>query len=310
MMSIQMTLYKNKLKVSGLRKWTKKSPEELKEKIEKWNEKNAYALPEANFDHLFSEVEISLVIHNQLITFKVIRMIQKTPSEKAILYCPGNVLPLLPEKADLAAAWEMGDETARDVWLPYYPINDTITIDEQVACLYEVYKEMLKYYDAKSVDFFGYSLGASMMIDFFPFNNAHEKLDTPRYLFLVSPIGNAVGKEQHEMRRLSRKDPLMTYEFGSDLLKGSDDFIHFRHLNLSGCPETWLYYGDADIYSVKAKSIISSFKMDLITIHSHLEKEAPHAYCKVPSFKEAKESYEEIISHMKEPLTTAKKIDG
>lgn len=286
--------------MSGIRKWTKKSDEELKEKIDSWNEKNAFALPEANYDHLFSEVEISLVIHDEMVTFKVIRMIQKTPSNRAVLYCPGNVLPLLPSKSDLEAAWKMGDETSRDIWMPYYPLKEGITIDEQVACLYEVYKEMLKYYQPDMIDFFGYSLGASMMIDFFPFNNAHEQLETPHYLFLISPIGNAVGKEDDKMKKLSHRDPLMTYEYGHDQLKGSDDYTHFRHLNLSGCPETWLYYGDADIYSAKAKSIISSFKMDLIEIHSHKVKDAPHAYCKAPAFKEARADYEEIISKMNE----------
>lgn len=292
-MSIQLNLYKNVLKHSGFKKWTTK-PEELPSRVERYNAKHAFEMPKENYDHLFSQVEISLVVHNQMITFQVIRMVQKTPAEKAILYCPGNVLPLYPTKEELEAAWKLGDETHRDIWLPLYPHTFDSTINGQVACIYEVYKEMLKYYEAGAIDFYGYSLGATILLDFFPFNNSHEKLASPRYLFLISPVGNAVGKEAETMKKISRKDPLMSYTYGHEVLKGSDDFTHFRHMDLANTPETWLYYGDCDIYSAKAPSIISTFKMDLIPIHAVLRKECPHNYCIRNTFKEAKEDYEEI----------------
>jgi hypothetical protein len=297
-MSLSLTLYKNSLKRKGFKKWTEKPKEELEEKVKAYNDKHAFDLPKENYDHLFSKIEIQLVINAELITFPIIRMVQKTPANKAILCAPGNELPLNPTQDELETAWKLGDETHRDVWVPMYP-RDNRTINAQTACLYEVYKEMLKYYKPKAIDFFGYSLGASLMIDFFPFNNSHEQLESPRFLFLVSPIGNAVGKENMNMKKIAKKDPLMTYQYGKEILTGSDDFTHFRHLDLSNTPETWLFYGDCDIYCAKASSIITSFKMDLIPIHTVVRKELPHAYLLAPSIKEVKEDYQEIIEAMK-----------
>ena len=296
-MSLSLTLYKNALKRKGFKKWTEKSKEELDEKVKAYNDKHPLALPKENYDHLFSQIEIQLVINSKLITFPGVKMVQKTPANKAILCAPGSELPLNPSNDELEAAWRLGDETHRDVWVPYYPREDQ-TINGQTACLYEVYKEMLKYYKPKAIDFFGYSLGASLMIDFFPFNNSHEQLETPRFLFLVSPIGNAVGKETKQMKKISKKDPLMTFEYGKDLLTGTDDYTHFRHLDLSNTPETWLFYGDLDMYSAKAPSIITTFKMDLVPIHAVMRKELPHAYLLASNVKEVKEDYQEVIDTM------------
>lgn len=74
--------------------------------------------------------------------------------KKAVLYLFGGGYILPPDPGDIVLCGQIADNSDAEVWFPLYPMAPSNNLSETLASTLEVYKEILKRYDAEDVRFF------------------------------------------------------------------------------------------------------------------------------------------------------------
>lgn len=78
-------------------------------------------------------------------------------SQKANLFLYGGGMILSPHGSNIKFAARVGKLSKSDIWFPYYPLCIENSIDMLYQMLFEVYKRMVKEYDAENISFLGFS---------------------------------------------------------------------------------------------------------------------------------------------------------
>lgn len=255
------------------------------------------------------DVETSpLAVGNAVSEFHCLAICQKEKPKRAVLCVYGGGLLLAPPRMFVGFAKKMAENTGADVWFPYYPLCDEYTIRDSVRMLYEVYSAMRREYC--DVRWYGYSSGGALLLLLGAYlNEMKNQLPMPEKLVLISPGGiPSTEEEWKEMESLNDKDVMLSARYMKTiqplLSHGRRDIPRWMQTcdgaDLSGLPETWIYYGTSEVLSAKAGAYDELLTKAGVKHHLKMAPDMPHCYCTTVFFPEAREDYEETMRILRE----------
>ena len=217
-------------------------------------------------------------------------------SDKAILFIHGGMNNCWDSEC-LIARW-YAYYSSMEVWYPIYPACTEVSIVKTIHALYDVYKEMLKKYDASKIAIIGDSFGGMYAFEILHLINTYHEVSMPQLLIANSPAGfpkDEIGWNQ--MKQYSKFDfmiSLQDMKLSMELIKtfGSipDYALYPTCQNFSNACQTYVYYtretcaGNAVEYVKAYKKCGSKDKM-----HMHIKPHRAHGFSCMPIFKEYKE---------------------
>ena len=313
-MSIQFWLTKCLIRMLGLKHATGLPPETLLPKVRVLNQRIGFALPQdGRFDYADEPVVLATHCHAEdrfhTLVIRPRREHAEPGKRRAILCVYGGGLTLAPARMMVGYAKDLAARTGTDVWFPYYPLCTDYSIRESVRMLHAVYEKMCAEY--ADVRWYGYSSGGALLTLLGAYlNELRSPLPRPRRLVLVSPGGVPVSADEWEhMEALDNGDFMLSVQYLRTLipLLGQEDVVPpymltMEGADLSGLPETWVYYGTAEILSVKLPAYERALRAAGVKYHTRVAQGMPHCYCVTVYFPEAREDYEEIVGLLKEEL--------
>ncbi len=320
-MSIQLTITKLLVRLSGSKRITGLPVEKMLKQIRTRNKLNRFFTPkDGKFlyrDETVRVVDLDGIDGNSRLPanakghsedFHCLAICHKNKTGKAVLCVYGGGLLLAPPRMFIGFAKKMAANTGADVWFPYYPLCDEYTIRDSVRMLQEVYAAMCREY--ADVRWYGYSSGGALLLLLGAYINEKNKpLPMPEKLVLISPGGIPSTEEEWEkMQSLNSKDIMLSAQYMKTiqplLSHGNASIPKWMQscdgADFSGFPETWIYYGTSEVLSVKASAYDEMLTKAGVKHHLKMAKDMPHCYCATVFFPEAREDYEETMRILRE----------
>ena len=312
-MSIQFIITKLLVRLSGSKRITGLPKDKMLKQIRRRNKLNRFYIPK---DGTFIYRDVKVRVEDldgvseggQSADFHCLAICHREKPKRAVLYVYGGGLLLSPPRMFVGFAKKMAANTGADVWFPYYPLCDEYTIRDSVRMLYEVYAAMCREY--KDVRWYGYSSGGALLLLLGAYLNENSKpLPMPEKLVLISPGGIPSTEEEWEqMQSLNSKDVMLSAQYMKTiqplLSHGNATIPQWMQscegADLSGFPETWIYYGTSEVLSAKAAAYDEMLTKAGVRHHLKMAKDMPHCYCTTVFFPEAREDYEETMRILRE----------
>lgn len=189
-MSIMYCIAKPMIKLSGMKKMFAGSKEELIKRAERINRKRGFVMPN-NSKYRYKDEMICGNYHCLKIET------QPTKSKKALLFIFGGGYIIGADAGDLKVASDMGKQSGRDVWFPYYPLCIDHSVKDAFEMVYEVYKKMLSEYEPHNIAILGFSSGGALAIGICLHNNVQPKpLPMPGLIVANSPGSVPLSDEE------------------------------------------------------------------------------------------------------------------
>ncbi|SMC22174.1 Acetyl esterase/lipase [Clostridium acidisoli DSM 12555] len=270
---------------------------ELLLKVQKINHRRSFKIPNGK-QYQYKDI----VFLDRFHCLKISENTEK--SQKAILFLYGGGMILSPHGSNIKFAARVGKRSKSDIWFPYYPLCIENSIDMLYNMLFEVYKRMLKEYDAENISFLGFSSGAALSIGLCQYNHEQNNfLPIPKQIIACSPGCVPLSEEETaKMRNLSEKDIIVDAGF---MLHMKDIMTHGKDIPkymLSGArgdftdmPEIHFYYGTDEVLYAEADYFERACKKHGVTYHMHIGNGMCHCYPMMPFIPEAKRALNEII---------------
>jgi len=314
-MSIQFFITKLLVRLSGSKRITGLPRDKMLKQIRRRNRLNRFFIP-GDGKFAYRDVKIRLnnmdgsLAENQMAAanglsadFHCLAICHKVKPKRAVLCVYGGGLLLAPPRMFVGFAKKMAANTGADVWFPYYPLCDAYSIRDSVRMLYEVYAAMCREYE--DVRWYGYSSGGALLLLLGAYvNDQNKSLPMPEKLVLISPGGiPSTEKEWEKMESLDSKDVMLAAQYMKTiqplLFHGNPTIPQWMQncdgADFSGFPETWIYYGTAEVLSAKAAAYSEMLTKAGVRHHLKMAKDMPHCYCTTVFFPEAREDYEETM---------------
>ncbi len=252
------------------------------------------------------QIEISRA---EVMGFPVLKMIHRKKAGQASLFIIGGGMVMPPRPGSIRKALQFARETGLDVFVPYYPLCTDYPLTKAYEMIHEVYKEMLKEYDAENISVFGTSSGGNLALGMVPYiNDRHRDTPMPSYIMAVSP-GTCVdtGEEWERMLELDKKDVAIPAEYMKSAIEimrhGSADvpdyMIWLQRGDFSGCPKVSFIYGSDEVLYAVAPSFEKAMKKYCVEYEMIVGKGMFHCYPVFPLCREAKEGWDMMISLMR-----------
>lgn len=318
-MSLRFCVTKLLVRLLGTKRMTALPAEKLLQRIRRTNRLHRFSLP-ADSDFLYADEPVILTdldgpaqrrgaASGTPLTerFHCLSIRHKDPSgtgkRRAILCVYGGGLLLAPPRMFIGFAKKMAANTGLDVWFPYYPLCDRYSIRDSVRMLYGTYEAMCREYE--ETVWYGYSAGGALLILLGAYLNEQGlPLPMPKKLILISPGGIPVDPEEWEaMQEKDGQDIMLSARYMQTikpmLLQGCEDIPAWMRTclgaDLTGFPETWIYYGTHEVLSVKAEAYDALLNKAGVRHHMKLAQNMPHCYCTTVFFPEAQADYDETM---------------
>jgi len=281
------------------------SKEEVLSRAAKMNEKSRYfRMPEDKkafyTDHIILDkyhcIETDLEDHRK---------------DKAILFVFGGGMILGSDKGDIGLSRKISKITDHDVWFPYYPLCHEHDMMENVEMIFECYKKMLDYYDAKKIVFLGFSSGGALLLDLITYINERNDngctIPMPGLLIPISPGSVPVNdKERKRIAQLDNEDimiPASYMELARDIMCHGKDvpekYLATAHGDFRNAPTTHFYYGSAETLYAFAPSYAASFVKAGADCTIHVGKGMHHCYALQYFIPGCKPAFNEIMELIK-----------
>ena len=320
-MSIQFTITKLLVRLSGSKRITGLPKEKMLKQIRRRNKLNRFFIPKDgkflyrdemvwvdDIDGAAGNDRLSVSAKGRSEAFHCLVICHKNRPGKAVLCVYGGGLLLAPPRMFVGFAKKMAVNTEADVWFPYYPLCDEYTIRDSVRMLQEVYAAMRREYE--DVRWYGYSSGGALLLLLGAYLNENNKLlPMPEKLVLISPGGiPSTEEEWDKMQSLNSKDIMLSAQYMKTiqplLSHGNTTIPQWMQscdgADFSGFPETWIYYGTSEVLSAKAAAYDEMLTKAGVKHHLKMAKDMPHCYCATVFFPEAREDYDETMRILRE----------
>ena len=320
-MSIQLTITKLLVRLSGSKRITGLPKDKLLKQIHRRNKLNRFYIPTdgkflyrdetvrvVGLDGAGGESGLSVSAERLSEAFHCLAICHKNKTGKAVLCVYGGGLLLAPPRMFVGFAKKIAANTGADVWFPYYPLCDEYTSRDSVRMLQEVYAAMCREYE--DVRWYGYSSGGALLLLLGAYlNENNNPLPMPEKLILISPGGIPSKEEEWEkMQSLNSKDIMLSAQYMKTiqplLSHGNTTIPRWMQscdgADFSGFPETWIYYGTSEVLSAKAAAYDEMLTKAGVKHHLKMAKDMPHCYCATVFFPEAREDYEETMRILRE----------
>ena len=301
-MSLKYELLKGFVRLIGLKKMWKL--DDLDTFLQKRREINAKTkIPELKDD----EIEVRKI---EVMGFPVLKMIHKKKTEYVNMFIIGGGMVASPRLDSVKKALQFSKQTGLDVFVPYYPLCTDYPLYKAYEMIHEVYKEMLKDYEAEKISILGTSSGGNLALGMIPYiNDGHDDTPMPGYIMAISP-GTCVetDEEWEKMLELDKKDVAIPAEYMKSAVEvmrhGDPDvpeyMIWLQKGDFSYCPKTTFIYGSDEVLYACAPSFEKAMKKYDVDYEMIIGEGMFHCYPVFPICKEAKEGWDMMISLMKE----------
>ncbi|MBR4908845.1 MAG: alpha/beta hydrolase [Acidaminococcaceae bacterium] len=313
-MSIQFIITKLLVRLSGSKRITGLPRDKMLKQIRRRNKLNRFFVP-GDRKFVYSDKTVHLEDmdgtadeRRPSADFHCLSISHRDKPKRAVLCVYGGGLLLAPPRMFIGFAKKMAANTGADVWFPYYPLCDEYTIRDSVRMLYEVYASMRREYD--DVRWYGYSSGGALLLLLGSYlNEIKSPLPMPQRLVLISPGGIPSTEEEWEkMQSLNGKDIMLSAQYMKTiqplLSHGNATVPRWMQscegADFSNLPETWIYYGTAEVLSAKAAAYDKMLTSAGVRHHLKMAPGMPHCYCTTVFFPEAKADYEETMRILRE----------
>ncbi len=297
-MSLRYRILSHAVKKMGTKKLLSLPKDKLMSKAQQMNKKRGFQMPKDK--KAYYTDELILEKHHCL---KI--QMEKQNSDKAILFLFGGGFLFGPDNGDLKVARDIGEKCNADIWFPYYPLCTEYSITESYRMVYEVYRKMVKQYDAENIRFIGVSSGAALAIGVCLHNNEQEEpLPMPKQIVACSPgCVPLTETELTEMKLLSDKDIILDLSFMDTIKSIMQHGQEVPTYMLSGSygnfvkfPTTHFFYGSEEILYAAASHFESAYKKYNAKCIMHIGNGMCHGYPMVQLFPEGKQAYQEIVN--------------
>jgi len=309
-MSIQYFLTKLLIRLTGIKKINSLPPDKLIPFVRLLNRRYPFRLPkDDDFDYADEAVDVDTTGRGTR-RFHCLAIRHKkddgTKKEGAILHLYGGGMLLAPPRRFIDYARKMAARTGKDVWFPYYPLCTYFSPVDSIDMISKIHKKMAAEY--QDMSWYGYSAGGALALLLGAYRNTLPEKDRdqmPQRAVLISPGGLPDNKaEWDEMQSLGTRDIMIAPKLLSSLkeiIDGTESdlpayMISRDDIDITGFPETWIYYGTDEILSAKAPAYTRLFERSRIPCHLKMAPGMAHCYCVVDSFPEARQDYDEIIN--------------
>lgn len=318
-MSIRFYVIRLLVKLLGTKRMTALPVEKLLQRIRRTNQLHRFRLP-TDSDFLYRDEMITVVgldgperadqpNTGKMLTesFHCLSIRHKAgvagKKRRAILCVYGGGLLLAPPRLFISFAKKMAGHTGLDVWFPYYPLCDRYSIRDSIRMLAGTYETMCREYE--ETVWYGYSSGGALLLLLGGYlNEQKSRLPRAKKLVLISPGGIPVSPEEWEaMQEKDGQDVMLSARYMQTikplLLQGRQDIPYWMRTcmdaDMTGFPETWIYYGTHEVLSVKAEAYDALLTQAGVPHHTKLAPNMPHCYCTTVLFPEARADYEETM---------------
>jgi acetyl esterase/lipase len=233
---------------------------------------------------------------------------QPVKSKKALLFLFGGGYIIGPDAGDLRVASDMGKQSGRDVWFPYYPLCIDHSVKIAFKMGYEVYKKMLSEYEPHNIAILGFSSGGALAIGICLHNNAQPKpLPMPGLIVASSPGSVPLSEEEkRKMAILDEKDLCVSASFMEtirEIMEHGENIPEYMlsgvRGNFSNFPLTHFYYGSDEVLYAEAEYFEKAYDNYQAKCVIHVGEGMFHCYPMLPYFREGKAAYKEIIEILK-----------
>lgn len=300
-MSLTYEILKRAVKLTGMKKRMEMSAAEIIAVKKKENRKNS--IPDLHDD----EMDITVT---SVSGFPLVRMIHKDRTEKANLFLIGGGMVSPPRPGSLRKALKIAKESGVDLYVPYYPLCTDYPISKSFEVLLDVYREMLKDYEAEKISFLGTSSGAFLALGLIAHMNAVQAdLTKPGFIIAISPGACPdTDEERQRMKELDKKDVLIPAAYmitAEEIMRHGEEnlpdyMIHPQNGDYTGCPETVLIYGSDEVLYAIAPSYAEALQKYGVKYELTVGEGMFHCYPVFPLCPEAKEGWDLMIRLLKE----------
>lgn len=257
----------------------------------------------------------------RILTMQVSR---KAKSSRAVLFLTNGEYIMNPDVSDTEVASDVAKASGCDLWMPYLTLLPDCTIRKVYDEVLEVYAMLSAEYGAENVSVLGSLSGGALALGLVPHMNALKSgnisiknaeaagvdvaaLGMPRSIIAVSPTCIPITEEEKEkMADLSDKDIMVDSGFLSHRLElffraaDDEDVIPDYMLNpscgdLTGQPQTHIYFGAAEVLSALAPAFEEALSRYNVPHTIVVEKDMCHGYALMNFFPEGTRAYKEII---------------
>jgi len=269
-------------------------PEAYVKKAEKVNAKRAFKMPD-------NDKENTYVLH----TVDDCPLLEIHPGgekrDRAVLVIYGGGMTTAADNSDLKFAVNMGKNTNRDVFFPYYPLCPAHNVEDLTLMVKHSYEKMLETYSPENIAVFGFSSGGATAISMCLMLN---DLPKPGKVVAVSPGGVPHNEEvKQAMLKMDAKDFVCPASYMlqvGEMMKGDGKREIPQYLlspytgDFTGFPEVWIYYGGDEILSACAPYYEEAFKKYNVKYHLTVEPYMCHCYADFRITPECRKANDEI----------------
>ena len=282
MPSIRYNLLYGMFKLIGVNKMLDKEGEEFDKLLEKYSEKQKKPLKipyKKMKDYEINKKDISGT------ECYVIKKKNHKP-KRAVLYLFGGGYIVPPDPGDIVLCGQIADNSDAEVWFPLYPMAPSNRLSETLASTLEVYKDILKNYDAEDVRFFGTSSGGGQAMSLCVYIK-HEGLDIPlpAKLCLQSPglqvpPSESQKKEMEKRKTVDVMIPPRFFDSIAPVLADEDDAYLLSPLlfDLTGFPEIDIFYGTREVMIAYLNDFKEVCKRYGVKLNVHIGKGMMHCW--------------------------------
>ena len=206
--------------------------------------------------------------------------------DRAILYLFGGGYILPPDPGDIILCGQMAENCNAKVWFPLYPMAPEHRLVETLQSSLEVYRDILKEYDASNVRFFGTSSGGGQAMSLCVYiRQEHSDVPLPGRLVLQSPGLQVPPSESQkkEMAKRSKDDVMIPPRFFDSiapvLAKGEEEYLLSPLLyDLTGFPETDVFYGTKEVMIAYLKDFQEACGKYGVKLNTHIGEGMMHCW--------------------------------
>ena len=301
-MSIRAAAMRGLLKTLGIRAMFDKPLDEILAAAQKANVANEFCLPtDGKRIYRREDVDGCPVLVAQA---------GEKPASKAILFLTGGGFTRRPSSLQLNFAFRLGDETASDVWIPYYPLcigNASVRAPYDM-CL-NTYIAMLGTYAAEHISFVGLSAGGNMALGLLLYNNALGRpLPMPRQTIPISPGSMPVDEDERaraaQLDSLDLMIPAASLSALEQVMRtgetpAEDFMVHCKLGDYTGLPPVHLVVGGNEVMLALMPGITHACEQAGVSWTLTVGEGMWHCYPTLPLCPEAREGYEQIVAWLR-----------
>ena len=296
-MSVRYRLIRAVAKRMGFKKLFQLPRAELVAKAREMNQKRQFQLPKSGKYNCADEVILGQYHCLRFFT-------QPRPAQRALLFLFGGGMLIGPDGMDWDVANEMGKESGRDVWFPYYPLCTDHSISESYDMVFETYRKMVEIYGGENIAVVGFSSGGALALGLCLHDNALGRpLPMPELVVACSPGAVPMTEaERADMRALSPRDIMVDdayMEPAGELMRHGrtvpDYMLNGTRGDFTGLPPIHLYYGGDEVLRAMAQPFQAACAARGVDFRLTVGEGLCHCYPLMRYFPEGRQANREII---------------